>query len=438
MGYKLGVSTTSDGVEADKTPNLQDGVEVVPKYSTSNEISMLDARLEFRKNRRQQAKRTIHTFLDERRLHRSKSVYKSILIIIKNLEDIIQRKYSLSLDAWIEEMQNVSLQEDITDDIREIYQVLWDYLGSKQNCVFCDHGYILNNGFTQRCISCKGTGVMKVKTHSTKRTYIANFTELLRHCLLLRHVDKAQVMPRTEKPHRELGRKLNKNELKLILSYIKPKRRDIWQFLAYSGLRVNEAFNIKTSDIFFVDSNGTKTTRDNYFRIGFYVRSETTKTKVERFGFVHNELESVFLKALDMQRVYVFDTNEGRERDRLVRVRRNMIKDGHTFMGDAKSTGVHMFTLHTLRSYFITQANRISSNHDFGNYLAGHTSISELKVIYDRKDEKDLLEMWLDAEVELSTTGYNEDKIREQIRKELRNEMEEILAEHMEKILEKN
>ena len=53
MGYKLGVSTTSDGVEADKTPNLQDGVEVVPKYSTSNETSMLDARLEFRKNRRQ-------------------------------------------------------------------------------------------------------------------------------------------------------------------------------------------------------------------------------------------------------------------------------------------------------------------------------------------------------------------------------------------------
>ena len=267
--------------------------------------------------------------------------------------------------------------------------------------------------------------------------YLSHFTELLRHCNLLKMVEEKLIKPKKEKKIKLRRKKITKGQLKLILDYCDKPRKEIFKFLAYSGLRVEESLGLQTKNIYFIDENGLETKRDNRCRVAIAVEATTTKTKSEHFVIVHKELESMILKSLDSGLDRILNISSVSLREYLKSLREKMGADDHYFMTEVyPDTERHKFTLHSLRSYFITQANKAGDS--FGHYRAGHESIDELKVIYDRKGDDEIMNMWFKAEdlLTIDEKPQDQEAIRAEIREELRDELKAEVKEEVQRELQ--
>ena len=165
-----------------------------------------------------------------------------------------------------------------------------------------------------------------------------------------------------------------------------------------------------------------KTSKENMFRMRVDLPAEITKTGVERYCIIHKDIQDEVFKLVntptgktkwqqhDKPNEYVFHTStsvesgHSNEERSFTFERERMIKDGHEEMALQYMSGRHKITIHSLRSMFITLANRVSGSDlagDFGDHMAGHSE-GGMKALYDRMPENMVMEIWIKAEPLLS------------------------------------
>ncbi len=183
-------------------------------------------------------------------------------------------------------------------------------------------------------------------------------------------------------PHR-----LSKEEVQKIIENASLQRKPLYFFLLSSGVRGEEACSLRKRD--FELFNG---------RYKINLRGSYTKTGMPRTTFISKEaqkyLEPLLKKLKDDDLVFTENSdpikariNEDvyfhRLREKLDLVARH-------------ETGRHEITLHSFRSYFISQCEKL--NEGLGHALAGHGRYMK---VYERYSDQELLEFYLKVEPEL-------------------------------------
>ena len=383
----------------------------------------------FRAKRKQPTQnKTIETYLKKQK---STEDYNRANELSLELEMVTLKEHGLTLQTWIEQLSElVESNEDITNDVKDIRTAFYEYLAIKNRfCTACnDEGKTecrrlskiqKNLGKDEKimgkCKLCNGTKKRKKGcADSTRANYIGRFDKLLRYFGLYNRIDFTNLKINTAKKKKAKRKPLRYDTLTAIIKYTRlVSRKNQWQFLAQSGARLLESCKVKKSDCVFVDVNNVEL-RDhrNMDRIKIMIRAEKgTKTREERETFVHVELQDYVLERLlnmtnDGYVFHDYDTPEQAESNEdsaFRQVRKEMIKDGYVEMAEMKPDDTqHRISLHTLRYYFISKANRINDS-SFGDALAGHTEY--MRALYDAIDEDKLLEMWKKSEKYTSLNG---------------------------------
>jgi hypothetical protein len=238
------------------------------------------------------------------------------------------------------------------------------------------------------------------------------------------------------KPIKSKPRPLRYEVLKGLISYTTLKQRKIaWQFLAQSAVRDIEGHKIKKSDCIFVDKNANELKNESGMcRIKVMIRAEEgNKLREERETFVHIEIQDYVLQRLRSisDNDYVFHDyktpKQAQDNDlpAFDKARIAMVKEGFKECAEwTPEHTKHVISLHTLRSFFVSKANRLNDS-SFGDVIAGHGEA--MKALYDRISPEELLEMWIKSEpltsleVDNSTNTDELEKVIDTLKSEMLN-----------------
>ena len=241
-----------------------------------------------------------------------------------------------------------------------------------------------------------------------RRRPFSQIRDVFRFYGLLNNVNEKNLILKQPKQLKEKKYALEKKTaIKIVANTNTSMRRTLLQFLCMTGMRIAEAAHIRPEYFSFVDEKGEKTTKDKMFRMRVDLPAKITKNKTERYVLVHKDIQEAVLRLVENTSAktkwqkhsnpneYVFHTAisassaENNEERAFSDQRKRMINDGFEEMGLKYETGRHKITLHTMRSMFITIANRVSGSDlagDFGDNIADHNDGS-MKAIYDRMPE---------------------------------------------------
>jgi len=219
---------------------------------------------------------------------------------------------------------------------------------------------------------------------------------------------------------------LTLEDVKKILNEANPHRRVLYLFLLCTGMRIQEILQLRKRDLDF-----------GFDRIMVRIAGKYTKTKKPRKTFVTKETEGYLKQILKKKNDddLIFATNQDclkskhTEEDYFTRLR---IRAG---FGELRyDNGIHKITLHSFRSWFVTKCNRVDS--DFGNALAGHQKYMKK---YNRFTDKELCELYIKAENNLSVFDRVSEEQQKQTEKIYLNRIEELEAnmKHIQDLLEK-
>lgn len=231
-----------------------------------------------------------------------------------------------------------------------------------------------------QCNICHRTGNIKKKREKALRRYITQLKALFRYFGLFdglseRNIEKALRFPKdvVEEPH--------PFEKDMVLEILKEplgfQRRNLYQVLASSGLRILEASALRKSNFVFVDEEGKQTDSSNMEQISIQTVPKYTKFGVQRTTYVSKEFTPDLIHLLnstdDESPVLV----KGKDPEEAVRseeqafknLRPNLAKRFPIFK-ERYESGTHKITLHSFRSFFITQADKVT--YGLGHSLAGH------------------------------------------------------------------
>ena len=377
-------------------------------------------RRRFREIRKRPTKSlTIEGFLKSKETQNSGS-FKQYSSSIDEFGLLLKKKFGLTVTEYIEELLIAAKDDDITNDVRDIKQSFWDYLGLiGRHCNVCNEQgkkMIRRNGreFYGRCYHCDGTKKKKrAASYGTRLNYMSRIDVFLRYFGIFNKIDEKNVKVIKGRKPKGKRKSLSKRLLLAIIdNTVKPRRKKFWQFLAQSGVRDTEGLKLKKCDFVFIDSNGEAINSEHGFdRIRVRIRAEDgNKMRVERDTFVHVELHDYVLDLLRKKgpNDYVFHdkslkTAASDEVSAFVYTRNKMIKNGYVEMAEKKPEDTqYAITLHTLRSFFISKANRIDDS-SFGDAIAGHDE--NMKAVYDRLGPKELLDLWKRTEPLLSLSA---------------------------------
>jgi len=187
----------------------------------------------------------------------------------------------------------------------------------------------------------------------------------------------------------EERRPIRFDELKKIVNAATNRQRALILSLSSSGMAIGEACNLLKSDFDFSQS-----------RIMIHIKpSYTKKSGRGRTVFISREAEA-FVKPIldkleDNQRVFGYSpTVEDSINNYQNQFRRLVDKIG---LGLKYESGKRQKTLHALRAYFFTKANKVHGL-DYAHKLCGHKGYLSQ---YNRLEESEKLEMYLKLEPEL-------------------------------------
>jgi integrase len=434
--------------ELGRTEKVSQGIQ------KENAVIAFEAR---RKNPNQS--KTIDSFLEDCKKisNRHSSDFRAMTL---ELDIIVLRENGITLPQFLDSMSGlVSNNEDITEDIKTLRQLYYDYLGEVgRDCAVCnDDGKTINDRLTRmqhakgnmvtmysKCITCDGTKKkLKACAYGTRDKYVGRFDKMFRYFGLYNKIDFTNLKIVKPKKLKFKPKPLRYDTLKEMINVTTLIPRKIhWQFLAQSGARIAESCKTRKSDCIFVDENGKELRNEKGMdRIKVIIRAEQgNKTRVERETFVHIEIQDYVLKRLRSinDSDYVFhdstklESAESNEFEAFKTVRKKMIENGFKEMDERKPTSnQHRITVHTLRSFFISKANRMDDS-SFGDAIAGHTDL--MRGLYDRIDEKELLELWKKSEKRTSLNSDNSSEEFENTIKTLRTEIANIQEENQTKI----
>ena len=206
----------------------------------------------------------------------------------------------------------------------------------------------------------------------------------------------------------EERRPISHDELKKIVNAATNRQRALILSLSSSGMAIGECCNLLKSDFDFSQS-----------RITIHIKpSYTKKNGRGRSVFISREAES-FVKPIldkleDNERVFGYSPSvEDSINNYQNQFRRLVDKIG---LGLKYESGKRQKTLHALRAYFFTKANKVHGL-DYAHKMTGHKGYLSQ---YNRLEEAEKLEMYLKLEPELFVNEKKPDsdeivELREQV-----------------------
>ena len=349
--------------------------------------------------------------------------------------------------------------KDITKHIQKLLQGVSDNMQKNRPCYNCNStGRKLVNGHRQQCKSCHGDSIKGPLGQKSRKIYLSIIKDILRFYGLLNNINEKNLSIKYPKNLKEKKYALEKKVARKIIPYgNNTLRRLLLLFLCMTGMRLNEAIQLKPEFFSFVDRQGSKTTREKMFRIRVDLPAIITKSGIDRYSIIHHELQEAILHELEnSKREYLFHNTKvssahNNEERAFTNMREEMIKDGIKEMGLKYQSGRHKITIHKFRSLFITMANRVSGSDlagDFGDNMAGHSD-GKMKTIYDQMPDSMIMDLWLKAEKLLSFDQNNSEEteslrdeiqlLKDQVKqrdKDHKAEIEELNKKHLENIAE--
>ena len=322
-------------------------------------------------------------------------------------------------------LQKVEKKTDITKHVVKLLQGLNDNMMKERPCYNCkETGTKMVGKNLQKCNSCHGDLIKKDTSATSRKIYLSCISDILRFNGLLNNINERNLRIKQPKLLKEKKYPLEKKTaIKIITNGNTSMRRTFMKFQCLTGTRLNETVHIKPEYFSYVDEQGKKTSKEKMFRMRVDLPAEITKTGVERYCLIHKDIQDEVSALLssgsdktkwqkhDNPNEYVFHTSitpesaHNNEERAFTFERNNMLKDGHEEMALKYKSGRHKITIHSLRSLFITNANRISGSDlagDFGDHMAGHQNGNAMKAVYDRMPDDMVMELWIKAEPLLS------------------------------------
>jgi hypothetical protein len=322
-------------------------------------------------------------------------------------------------------LQKVEQKTDITKHVVKLLQGVNDNMMKERPCYNCkETGTKMVGKNLQKCNSCHGDLIKKYLSATSRKIYVSCISDILRFNGLLNNINERNLRIKQPKLLKQKKYPLEKKTaMKIVANGNTSMRRTFLKFQSLTGTRLNETVHIKPEHFSYVDKKGKKTSKEKMFRMRVDLPAEITKTGVERYCLIHKDIQDEVSALLssgsdktkwqkhDHPNEYVFHTSitpesaHNNEERAFTFERKNMLKDGHEEMALKYKSGRHKITIHSLRSFFITHANRVSGSDlagDFGDHMAGHQAGSAMKEIYDNMPEAMVMEQWLKAEPLLS------------------------------------
>ena len=154
---------------------------------------------------------------------------------------------------------------------------------------------------------------------------------------------------------------LTVEDMKKIINGASANRRPLYFFLSSTGMRIQETLKLRKRDLDF-----------SCERTMVKIKGSYTKTKKPRKTFMTKEtfwnLKSILKNKKDDD--LIFTDNEDSEKAKHLEQTSFHLLRTKIGLDDRYTNGIHKITLHSFRSWFITQCNRHDSS--FGHALAGH------------------------------------------------------------------
>ncbi len=212
---------------------------------------------------------------------------------------------------------------------------------------------------------------------------------------------------------------LRREELKQVLSCGQIKEKAVFSFACTTGMRINEIFHLKLSDIKFEGKKGNEITIVNIS--GLKTKSKTSRvtfasaeaTKflklwLSRHRLYYIENKKKFYKSFDPEdnnRVFPWSTN-------VTRKMWNKCLDRAGFnQKDTNSTKkIYIYHFHTTRKWWQSHINRSEMQPHMYNYMMGHKG--DLDSRYEMYHEDQLVKAYREAMPYLGIfSKYDEDKL---------------------------
>jgi integrase len=254
-----------------------------------------------------------------------------------------------------------------------------------------------------KCRQCKFSGVLKAKQKKGIKGYITAIKSYLRFFGLFDTISEKQLQDEVKLPV-EIEDEPFPMEKSHIIEIIKEttnfKRRMLYCILSCTGLRIEEACAIRKSNVIFFDENGAECPKGKHHIVGIRTVPEYSKFKRQRTTFVSKEFEDDLLKLCEgtdensplfakNDDPFKAKSNEGQSFKKL----RDRLVDRFPVFAEKYTTGTHKITIHSFRSFFVTQTNKI--DYGFGHALAGH---KQYMARYNRLTSKEKIEYYNRAE----------------------------------------
>ena len=154
---------------------------------------------------------------------------------------------------------------------------------------------------------------------------------------------------------------LTLEDMKKIINGASANRRALYFFLSSTGMRIQETLKLRKRDLDF-----------SCERTMIIIKGSYTKTKKPRKTFITKEafwnLKPILKNKNDDD--LIFTDNEDSEKAKHLEQTSFHLLRTKIGLDDRYTNGIHKITLHSFRSWFITQCNRYDSS--FGHALAGH------------------------------------------------------------------
>lgn len=224
---------------------------------------------------------------------------------------------------------------------------------------------------------------------SSIHAYFAYFKKYLKYMTNSKlHSEDIKEEIKIPKIIEEEGYPLKREQIKELLKNAKLIRQAFYLTSLSSGMREQEMCKLRKRDF-----------DDSLARIMVRIPGKYTKTKKPRKTFISSEAAKYLKPILDKKGMddLVFGTNESSEVSAFNEIGAFKLVRKKAGLDHLRyDSGMHKVTIHSFRSFFITQAEKV--NEGLGHALAGH---NRYMARYERYDEKELLEFYLKIESNL-------------------------------------
>lgn len=343
--------------------------------------------------------------------HLSEGTQLNVLSGVQHFKVYADLKGTSSSDL-IEGLQKVD-RETRPDMIYELLNDIVEYFINEKPCIRCY--FESDKTYIEKCVICHGSQRYKGMYASSVPIYLGYVKKYLRFFGLLDGITDSDIKANVhfKAPDEEEAEPVTKQMLKAILENQKDSRRRLfWHTISQTGFRMAEGLNLTPADFEPVDQDDQRV-QDGmpYHRVRINIRSDTTKKRKQRKTYLSKEVERDVMKLIsslprdkkvftDSDDVTKAKNNENSVFDYL---RGKLVKD-FPILAEKRLSGTHKITIYSLRSYFVTHANRV--DYGLGHAFAGHRQYMNQ---YDRITPTQKMELLKKCDESLQVYGHIQD-----------------------------